>query len=84
MELAVCKSQLLSKGMSLDTLKDRAARIIESDESLESLRPLLDSADDHEVFTVEGFKGLGVPTGTPDIDSLDILKYGKVVRYTST
>ena len=94
LELAVRKTQILSKGMSLDTFKDRAAHIIQSDESLESLRPLLDSEEDHEVFTVTGFKGLGVPIGTPDfitrfiekkvkeyandIDKLDILQDGKV------
>ena len=51
--------------MSLDKFKERAAHIIHSDESLELLRPLLDSEDDHEIFTVEGFEGLGVHTGTP-------------------
>ena len=94
LELAVSKTQILSKEMSLDKFKERAAHIIHSDESLELLRPLLDSEDDHEIFTVEGFKGLGVHTGTPafitrlieekvheyakDIDKLDILQDGKV------
>ena len=94
LELAVRKTQILSKGMSLDQFKARAAHIIQSDESLEHLSPLLDSEDDHEVFTVEGFKGLGVPIGISafitkfiekkvldyahDVDKLDILQDGKI------
>ena len=94
LELAVSKTQIFSKEMSLDKFKERAAHIIHSDESLEPLRPLLDSEVDHEIFTVEGFKGLGVPIGTPafitrfieqkvqeyakDIDKLDILQDGQV------
>ena len=94
LELAVKKTQILSKNMSLDQLKERATNFIQRDPSLEPCRPLLDSEDDHEVFTVTGFKGLGVPIGTPDfitrfvaqkvkeyandVDKLDILQDGKV------
>ena len=94
LELAVKKTQILSKNMSLDQFKERATNFITSDPSLEPCRPLLISEDDHEVFTVTGFKGLGVPIGTPDfitrfvaqkvkeyandVDKLDILQDGKV------
>ena len=66
LELAVKKTQILSKDMSLDQFKERATKFIQRDPSLEPCLPLLDSEDDHEVFTVTGFKGLGVPIGTPD------------------
>ena len=66
LELAVKKTQILSKDMSLDQFKERATKSIQRDPSLEPCLPLLDSEDDHEVFTVTGFKGLGVPIGTPD------------------
>ena len=66
LELAVKKTQILSKNMSLDQFKERATNFIKRDPSLEPCLPLLDSEDDHEVFTVTGFKGLGVPIGTPD------------------
>ena len=94
LELAVRRTQILSKGMSLDQLKERATNFIQRDPSLQPLCPLLDSEDDHEVFTVTGFQGLGVPIGTTDfitrfigqkvkeyandIDKLDILQDGKV------
>ena len=90
----VKKTQILSKNMSLDQFKERATNFIKRDPSLEPCLPLLDSEDDHEVFTVTGFKGLGVPIGTPDfitrfvaqkvkeyandVDKLDILQDGKV------
>ena len=61
------------------------------------LRPLLESEDDHEIFTVEGCQGLGVSIGTPafitrfieqkvheyakDIDKIDLLQ---MVKCTST
>ena len=94
LELAVKKTHILSKNMSLDQFKERATNSIQRDPSLEPCLPLLDSEDDHEVFTVTGFKGLGVPIGTPDfitrfvaqkvkeyandVDKLDILQDGKV------
>ena len=94
LDLVVKKTKFLSKNMSLQQLKERATNFIHSDPSLEPCRPLLDSEDDHEVFTVTGFKGLGVPIGTPafitrfiekkvqeyanDIEKLKILQDGKV------
>ena len=96
MALAVRKTKILSKDMSLDHCKERATNFTQRDPSLEPLRPLLDSEDDHEVFTVTGFKGLGVPIGTNDfitrfveekvkeyandIDKVDILRDGKGVK----
>ena len=94
LDLVVKKTKFLSKNMSPQQLKERATNFIQRDPSLEPCRPLLISEDDHEVFTVTGFKGLGVPIGTPDfitrfvaqkvkeyandVDKLDILQDGKV------
>ena len=46
LELAVKKTQILSKNMSLDQLKERATNFIHSDPSLEPCRAVLDSEDD--------------------------------------
>ena len=81
MDLVVKKTKFVSKNMSLAQLKERATNFIQRDPSLEPCRPLLDSEEDHEVFTVTGFKCLGVPIGTPDFITGFVAQ--KVLPYAS-